>query len=178
MRKDSTPISNELFFLWNPILGFLTIGPILPDLRGVPVLLEMEASQMVNLPTFTGKTPLGGLRGLNFFFEVQETHEFDHLQWDFMSMEGEAMRWFSSWCQEDSNLNQTSFASNLILRFRTCYDNYVAEGFSTLKQEVQREGKNHIDEVKQLVETAEKKQEMGRDQILGDMKSDKKVGWR
>lgn len=44
------------------------------------VFLEMEALQMVNLPTFTRTNPVGWLARVEKIFEVEIFHEFDQLQ--------------------------------------------------------------------------------------------------
>jgi len=94
----------------------------LPDLRGMSVFLEMEVSQMGSIPTFTGINPIGWAgwhARAEKIFEVHEVHRFDQLQWAFMSMEGEAMHWFSSWFQEDFDADWKSFSKALIRRFGT-----------------------------------------------------------
>jgi hypothetical protein len=93
----------------------------LRDLQEVPVFMEMETSQMVNFPTFTGIDPVGWLAKAETIFKVQEIHKFDQLQWAFISIAGESMCWFSAWCREDSNLGWESFSKNLILRFSKSY---------------------------------------------------------
>lgn len=54
---------------------------------------------MVNLSTVMRIDPIAfRLQRAEKIFEVQEVYMFYQLQSVFISMEGEVMRWFSSWC--------------------------------------------------------------------------------
>ncbi|TKY66375.1 hypothetical protein E2542_SST09245 [Spatholobus suberectus] len=64
------------------------------------------------------------------FFEKHEIYPSDKLQWAFMSMEGVAMLWFQSWCQEDFDADWESSSHAMIRGFGECDGGSVAEGLT------------------------------------------------
>lgn len=79
----------------------------------MPSEMEDMWAKKVELPDFTGIDPIGWVARAERFFEDQEIHSSDKLQWAFMSMEGEAMLWFHSWCQK---LPRFRFRMGIILK--------------------------------------------------------------
>jgi hypothetical protein len=70
------------------------------------------------LADFMGTDPVGWITAAEEFFEKNQIHPCDMLQWAFMSMEGEeAMMRFYSWTQENVDADWKSFSIALIRRF-------------------------------------------------------------
>jgi hypothetical protein len=80
------------------------------------------------LPDFVGEDPVGWIVTAQRFFHEQKIHSSDKVQWAFMRMEGIAMLWFHSWCQENLDADWETFAIALMRRFgRRNYGGVVKE---------------------------------------------------
>lgn len=79
--------------------------------------MEDVWAKKVELPDFMGTDPIGWIVRAERFFEENETHPNDMLQWAFTRMEGEAMYWFNFRCQEDLNADWKLFSRAMIRRF-------------------------------------------------------------
>jgi len=71
-----------------------------------------------SLPEFFGENPFGWIIKAERFFREQEIHSSDKVQWAFMRMNGIALVWFHSWCQEDLDADWETFTIALLRRFR------------------------------------------------------------
>ncbi|GAU22721.1 hypothetical protein TSUD_138460 [Trifolium subterraneum] len=69
------------------------------------------------LPEFVGEDPFGWIIKAERFFQEQKIHYSDRVQRAFMRMEGVAMLWFQSWCQDNYDANRTTFSIDLMRRF-------------------------------------------------------------
>jgi len=70
------------------------------------------------LPEFFGENPFGWIIKAERFFREQEIHSFDKVQWACMRMNGIALVWFHSWCQEDLGADWGTFSIAFLRWFR------------------------------------------------------------
>ena len=116
----------------------------------------------VELPTFEGHDPLGWLARAEKFFEVQQVKPLERLRLAFISMEGNAIRWFQYWRLKFKNLSWKEFADALIRRFGGNRRGPIYERLASLRQTGGVE--EYVQEFELLVVQAKPSAE---DQILG-----------
>lgn len=82
----------------------------------------------MELPEFTGTDPIRWNSKAGNFFKDEEIPLFH--TWAFMSMEGAAIFWFHSWCQENPNPDCESFSTAATRRFEKGGDANNIEGLA------------------------------------------------